>query len=90
MLQAELGHENRYWLGAHDLVHEGDWVWEHTGHPLNFTAWNPSHPDGGTAGNCMYFYFGYSAGYTSWSDGDCEGAGTMRPLCKAPFKPTAL
>lgn len=31
-MQQVMGEYNvYYWLGGNDLVHEGEWVWEHSG-----------------------------------------------------------
>lgn len=53
---------------------------------MNFTAWWPGYPNGGTAANCMYFSYGYQEDYRTWGDYDCDDVETMRPMCKAPFK----
>ena len=33
------------WIGLNDVFHDGTWVWDHSGTPLEFSMWAPSEPD---------------------------------------------
>lgn len=86
LFKGDVGHAADFWLGGHDQVYEGQWTWAYSGAPLNYTAWIPGEPGGGTAENCLYFHYHRDADYNTWNDFDCDDTVWMRPICKAPFK----
>jgi len=34
-----------FWIGLTDIFHDGTWVWNHFGRPLNFSNWAPGEPN---------------------------------------------
>merc|ERR1712172_297122 len=34
-----------FWIGLTDIFHDGTWVWDHQGQPLNFSAWASREPN---------------------------------------------
>merc|ERR1719234_2261477 len=34
-----------FWIGLTDIFHDGTWVWDHFGRPLNFSNWAPGEPN---------------------------------------------
>ena len=71
------------WLGAHDLITEGNWIWAGTGGPVNdtFTFWGPNEPnDTGSREDCMTFNFVH--GY--WNDDVCVK--NMPFVCQKPIE----
>ena len=34
-----------FWIGLTDIFHDGTWVWDNIGKPLNFSYWAPGEPD---------------------------------------------
>merc|ERR1719365_417193 len=34
-----------FWIGLTDIFHDGTWVWDHRGQPLNFSAWASGEPN---------------------------------------------
>ncbi|XP_046546494.1 perlucin-like [Haliotis rubra] len=60
-----------YWLGATDLIKEGEFMWE-GGVPLNYTNWAPGEPNNEMhpeqSGHCLMLQM--TTGY-KWNDNDC-------------------
>jgi len=73
------------WLGAHDLITEGQWFWATSGLSLKateFTDWNRGEPNNGGKGNgaenCLEFH---PAGH--WNDRPCDNVAPF--VCQKPI-----
>jgi len=55
------------WLGANDLVSEGNWTWQSAGNVSNFTNFSPGEPNGGVDENCLAM----TQDNGNWSDINC-------------------
>ena len=49
----------RLWMGATDVVKEGDFVWTDGTHlPLNASVWLPGNPSNSTNEDCLHIFSG--------------------------------
>merc|ERR1712154_394515 len=59
------------WLGAHDEVKEGEWIWEYSRGRVDrgFTFWSPGEPnDSKAAEDCLEFQYDFG----HWNDKYCN------------------
>lgn len=58
------------WTSGNDLGVEGQWRWNTTGDPFNYTTWLAGEPNGETVENCMELRM---VTYNSilWNDANC-------------------
>ena len=78
-----------WWLGASDFYKEGNWRWERTGEPMQFSAWGVGQPDShdifGHTEDCLHLFSTQWAGDRSWNDHICVHVPDeqfFRPLCQ--------
>ena len=62
--------ESCYWIGITDMNKQGVWTGLNDNVQVNFTAWGPGEPNGGTTEDCACLY--KSLQY-SWIDAPCTG-----------------
>ena len=57
-----------FYIGLTDIFHDGTWVWDHLGRPLNFSNWAEGEPDNGYGREhcAVNLHFG------AWSDVSCD------------------
>ncbi|KAK3095118.1 hypothetical protein FSP39_010525 [Pinctada imbricata] len=67
---------NEFWLGATDIINEGEWTWTKSATLVkagNFTDWSPGQPDNGGSNDddehCMCVKGDY---HYHWNDDNCE------------------
>ena len=74
------------WLGANDLVSEGNFVWDHDNQALTYTDWLNNQPNNGfpTAPeqNCVaYIHVASNAIARQWHDWQCDHS--FRFMCES-------
>ena len=67
----------RYWIGASDLFHDGQWNWIHSGEPVGSFIWGFGNPTNDVTENCAYLEAPSHIAY----DISCE-LGAFYPLCQ--------
>lgn len=76
------------WIGAHDQIKEGDWLWSHNWVKVTFTKWNtlatPIEPNGGTDENCVMVYGRTETVFKKWNDLSCDRK--LHYICKMAAK----
>ncbi|KAL3861251.1 hypothetical protein ACJMK2_007299 [Sinanodonta woodiana] len=79
--QVKLFHFGEVWVGATDLVFEGEWVWSESQSKLSeqhYTNWSPGEPNNAQSNeNCMAIT---NTGY--WNDAPCSVL--LHYLCEMP------
>jgi hypothetical protein len=71
-----------WWIGLTDSVEEGNFVWQHSGLPLqDFSPWSAGHPLANSSTNCVslteeHYYF--------WTDDNCDNM--RKPVCWSPVQ----
>ena len=60
------------WIGASDILVEGNWTWESNGQPLTYTNWGPGQPNNYGSQDCAMI-----DAQLTWQDVECGG--------RAPF-----
>ncbi|XP_060076914.1 perlucin-like [Ylistrum balloti] len=71
-----------FWLGASDLLTEGEWMWSSDNSFMsykNFAPREPNNADGNE--NCLEFDF---SGNFQWNDNNCENLYNF--VCEVPMK----
>merc|ERR1719239_311044 len=71
------------WIGLTDIFHDGTWVWDHLGRPLNFSNWVEGEPDNVNGlEHCAALNL-YVGG--AWSDVGCDSVMTEQysSICEA-------
>merc|ERR1719295_2429104 len=62
------------WIGLTDIFHDGTWVWDHRGQPLNFSAWASGEPNNERGvQHCVAMNIRRERG--NWDDVGCEYEG---------------
>merc|ERR1719365_55796 len=62
------------WIGLTDIFHDGTWVWDHRGQPLNFSAWASGEPNNERGvQHCVAMNIRREHG--KWDDVGCEYEG---------------
>ena len=62
-----------FWIGLTDIFHDGTWVWENVGKPLNFSNWAPGEPNNFKGGqHCVAMKLG---NWGNWWDGKWDDLG---------------
>ena len=78
------------WIGLNDVFHDGTWVWDHSGRPLEFSAWAADEPDNFRGAQHCGVSFTNPEGSTvssvgEWFDFSCEGPAVhFGTICEAP------
>ena len=82
------------WIGLNDVFHDGTWVWDHSGRPLDFSNWAPGEPDNKRgAEHCGVSFTNPHPTHAwiglprvrKWSDVSCEERGDhYGAICEAP------
>ena len=84
------------WIGLNDVFHDGTWVWDHSGRPLELSAWAPSEPDNfGGAQHCVASFINppgllppeesTESRIGEWHDVSCEEKQLhLGTICEAP------
>ena len=74
-----------FWIGLTDIFHDGTWVWDHLGRPLDFSKWAPGEPNNlNGLQHCAAIdpYFG-----SYWTDVSCDSVKTEQygysTICEA-------
>ena len=74
-----------FWIGLTDIFHDGTWVWDHLGRPLDFSKWAPGEPNNlNGLQHCAVIdpYFG-----SYWTDVSCDSVKTEQygysTICEA-------
>ena len=63
-----------FWIGLTDIFHDGTWVWDHQGQPLNFSAWASGEPNNERGvQHCVAMNIRRERG--KWDDVGCEYEG---------------
>ena len=63
-----------FWIGLTDIFHDGTWVWDHQGQPLNFSAWASTEPNNERGvQHCVAMNIRREGG--EWDDVGCEYEG---------------
>ena len=63
-----------FWIGLTDIFHDGTWVWDHQGLPLNFSAWASGEPNNERGvQHCVAMNIRRERG--KWDDVGCEYEG---------------
>merc|ERR1719289_213236 len=63
-----------FWIGLTDIFHDGTWVWDHQGQPLNFSAWASGEPNNERGvQHCVAMNIRRERG--NWDDVGCEYEG---------------
>merc|ERR1712110_445167 len=58
------------WMGAHDILTEGQWFWATSGEPVaEFTFWGAGEPNNNHVGGQDCMNFRYESGH--WDDAEC-------------------
>ncbi|XP_077061607.1 galactose-specific lectin nattectin-like [Siphateles boraxobius] len=66
LIRYEAASSTRAWIGGHDAVQEGVWLWS-DGTKMNFQYWSPDEPDNWYNERCLELK--YTNGY--WDDDVC-------------------
>ncbi|CAM4272557.1 unnamed protein product [Leuciscus chuanchicus] len=56
LIRSETQDSTRAWIGGHDAVHEGVWLWS-DGSEMNFQIWSPGEPNNLHGQNCLEMNF---------------------------------
>merc|ERR1711971_1327742 len=60
-----------FWIGLTDIFHDGSWVWDNFGRPLNFSYWANGEPNNWRGiQHCAAINLGWADG--RWDDVGCE------------------
>ncbi|XP_036424674.1 galactose-specific lectin nattectin-like [Colossoma macropomum] len=74
LIKEATGSPTKYWLGGHDCVAEGKWVWS-DGSKMSFQDWDKGQPDNYKNGeDCLEMNYG---GSFKWNDALCT---VLRPF----------
>ena len=60
-----------YWIGLHDTVAEGDYVWS-DGSAGSYFNWHANEPDGSPSKNCVALLSNGGVNSMGWSDSECS------------------
>ncbi|XP_039536285.1 ladderlectin-like [Pimephales promelas] len=67
LVRYETGGSTRAWIGGHDAVQEGFWLWS-DGTKMNFQTWSPGEPDNDGYEHCIEMNYNYG----NWNDDSCH------------------
>ncbi|OWF45339.1 perlucin-like [Mizuhopecten yessoensis] len=71
-----------FWLGASDLLTEGEWMWSNSDTYLTYKNFAPGEPNNAAGGeHCLEFDF---SGNFQWNDNNCENLYNF--VCEVPMK----
>ena len=75
-----------FWIGLTDVFHDGTWVWDHSGQPMEFSAWAGGEPNNlKGAQHCAALTLGWAK--KKWDDTGCEAVKLpYAAICEAPSK----
>ena len=75
-----------FWIGLTDVFHDGTWVWDHSGQPMEFSAWAGGEPNNlKGAQHCAALTLGWAK--KKWDDTGCEAIKLpYAAICEAPSK----
>ncbi|KAL3861561.1 hypothetical protein ACJMK2_007589 [Sinanodonta woodiana] len=71
---------DKYWVGASDVLVEGEYIWMTSMTNVSYANWGPGQPDNsGTNENCVEIWTS-----KEWNDGPCSN--TVRYICESDMR----